>query len=460
MIWNSRGLAEALSIKVKPGFALGEVQFNSKDVKEGDLFIALKGERDGHEFVLDALAKGAGAAIVSKTVEGVEPSKLIIVKDCAKALEDLAEYKRLRSRAKFIGITGSVGKTSTKEVVRLMLSVHGKTFASRGTFNNYLGVPLNLASIPDDAEFVIMEMGMNAAGEIHELARLVWPDIALIASIAPAHIEFFESVEAIADAKCEIFDYLDPKQGVAILNRDTESYQRCLDNIHKLGINNLLTFGSNDNPDIKFAAYEVVADNKVRLVYEAGDKKLELTRDNIAKHLAANFAASLAVALALGLNLAKSLEAAGDFEPMLGRGKVIEVNKNGKKIQLICDYYNSNPASLTASLKNLGMINHQTKLAIIGDMRELGKQGKALHQSIVPFLIDAGVKKVLLVGQLVKAIWENLPSDIEASLYDNVEALLEDIDNQIIGGEMVLIKGSKSIQLHKVAEYLGVENAI
>ena len=216
MIWTSKQISQALDIKFSSKNNFGILQFNSKDVTEGDIFIALKGgARDGHDFVLDAINRGAGLAIVSQDVKDVPESKVIKVENTFEALQDLAEYKRQNSKAHFIGITGSVGKTSTKEILGLVLESFGKTFISRNNFNNQIGVPINLASVSDDDEFVVIEMGMRAAGEISHLTKQVTPDIAVITSVAEGHLEFFDSVEKIADAKSEIFEYTN-KNGIAV----------------------------------------------------------------------------------------------------------------------------------------------------------------------------------------------------------------------------------------------------
>jgi len=460
MIWTGKQIAEALFVQVDGDLQFGSLQFNSNDVRQGDLFIALMGEtRDGHEFVPDALKNGATAAIVSKEIPGIAPEKLIIVDDCLAALSTLARYKRENSKAKFIGITGSVGKTSTKELLRLMLEPHGKTFASRGTFNNHLGVPLNLASMPDNTEYAIIEMGMNAPGEIALLTRQVRPDIAVITSVSEGHIEFLNSVEEIAEAKCEIFQGLS-QDGIAVLNRDITTYTRCLSNFNKSGLKNLITFGKHEAADVKFSSYEIMDDGIVRLQYILVDSEIDLVMHKIPEHLAANFAAGFGVISALGLDLDKSVIGAGNFKPVAGRGLVIEVNNNNKKNTLICDYYNSNPESLSAALRNLATLDYPSKVAIIGDMLELGTKSADLHKSIVPLLAASGASKVFLVGLEVENILNSMPSNIECAIYPNVDLLLSEIDKLISTDELILIKGSKGIKLFKVAQHFGVKDAI
>ena len=196
MIWNSKSLQKALGVKVVANIEAGQVKFNSRDVNEDDIFIALPGNRDGHEFVDDALSRGARCAIVSNDIPNLDKSKLIKVDDTMLALNHLAEYKRRTSKAKFIAVTGTVGKTTTREIIKTMLSEYGKTYSSVKSFNNYLGVPLTLASMPNDTEYAVIELGMNAAGEISNLTNMVTPDIAVITTVSEGHIEFFDSIEA------------------------------------------------------------------------------------------------------------------------------------------------------------------------------------------------------------------------------------------------------------------------
>jgi UDP-N-acetylmuramoyl-tripeptide--D-alanyl-D-alanine ligase len=460
MIWTGKQLSEAILVQVNYDLQFGKIEFNSMDVKQGDLFIALKGQiRDGHEFVHEAIKNGASAAIVSQVVASVPREKLIVVDDCLIALDRLAKYKRKSSKAKFIGVTGSVGKTSTKELLKLMLSSQGQTFASRGTFNNQLGVSLNLASMPDDAQYAVIEMGMNAPGEIASLAKMVLPDIAVITSVSDGHIEFFDSREKIADAKCEIFEGL-KKEGVVVLNGDISTYERCLDKLKKHPTLDLITFGKDGNYDVKFASYEIMSDQMVRLQYIIKDQEIEIIMPEISMHLASNFAAGFSVIKALKLDFDKAAIAVSKFKPLAGRGQIVEVKNNNRNNTFICDYYNSNPESLKAALTNLAISDHQNKVAIIGDMLELGVQSEELHKSIVPFLVDSGVKKIFLVGRYVKYIAQLLPDTIKSFCYDDVDLLIMDINNHIESEELILIKGSKSIKLFKVALYLGVKDAV
>jgi UDP-N-acetylmuramoyl-tripeptide--D-alanyl-D-alanine ligase len=247
-LWNKESLSGALNIKTNIEYSANRIEFNSENVQPGDLFIAVKGARDGHLFVQDALNKGASCAIVEYHPEGCDISRLVLVQSCLDALNNLAEYNRSRLKAKIIAITGSVGKTSTKEAFSLALEGFGNVFSGRGNFNNHLGLPINMASIPLDTDYVILELGMNHAGEIRYLSKMLKPDVAIITKIAPAHLAFFNSVKDIAKAKSEIFEGLS-QNGVAIFNKDDEycdiMYQEALKYT-----NNIRTFGTSQISDI------------------------------------------------------------------------------------------------------------------------------------------------------------------------------------------------------------------
>lgn len=458
MIWTSKELEKALSVKLPISGEFGKVQFNSIDIQKSDIFIALKGNRDGHDFVKDAFDRGAGLAIVTKYVQGVDKSKQLQVEDTFEALMDLAEYKRRNSKAKFIAITGSVGKTSTKEATKIMLSAYGRTHASHGTFNNHLGVPLCLASMPNDSEYVVVEMGMSKKGELSELSRLVIPDVSVITTVSEGHIEFFNSVEEIADAKCEIFEGMDINDGIAIVNRDISTYERCLQNIDRAGMQNVQTYGKRLDSGVRFVS-NIITGDKIKLVYSISGKEYDFIMPVLPIHLARNFAAALAVVRALKLDPEPAIDAISTFEPLLGRGKLVSTRKGTKEFKIICDYYNANPQSMVAALEYMSILDSSNKIAILGDMAGLGKFSYQLHMSIVPNIKDIGLRKLFLVGEKMKTIRTEFGDDVEVFCFDDTESLCNNIDQYLTGGEVILIKGSRVMGLEKVANRLGVENA-
>lgn len=472
-VWNQESLEAVLGVKVPSKILAQKIQFNSKDLKPGDLFIALSGGAgDGHDYVKDALNRGAAAAIVSKKIGEIDPLRLIYVTDTMVALEQLANYKRQRSKAKFVAITGSAGKTTTKDITSKLLRRFGKIFASRGNFNNKLGLMINLASMPDDIYYAVIELGMNHAGEIRELTKQLKPDIALITNIAPAHLQFFGSVEEIADAKSEIFESL-TSEGIAIINQDSPYFERMKSNLHRYCTANnvsvnMLTFGENDNSDVRLASYCPESSSaKVALEYvvksELGDsQKIKLSLEHTPRHYALNIAAGLAVAMALKLD-PNVAAASSEFVMLDGRGKIISAIKDGKHYQIISDYYNANPESMKAALEYFGQIPSVKKIAIIGDMLELGENAAGLHESLAPFIVNSGANTVLLVGHLMSGLKHILPATINSRAFSNINELLASIESLIeqdliSGGDLILIKGSNSINLKKIMDYFTSED--
>jgi UDP-N-acetylmuramoyl-tripeptide--D-alanyl-D-alanine ligase len=460
MIWESKSLESALGVRVENGIKTGKVQFNSQDVSPGDLFIALPGQRDGHEFVADAFAKGASCAIVSQPIPGVDSSKLIIVDDTMSALTRLAEYKRITSKAKFIAITGSVGKTSTREVIKMMLESYGKTYASSKSFNNFLGVPLTLASMPDETEFAVIELGMNAKGELSDLTKLVAPDIAVITTISEGHIEFFDSIEEIADAKCEIFEGVIDSTGVAIINRDMSTFERCIENIDRAELKNIQTFGEGGDSNVKLLSYEVFDDNSVRLKFDINSEETEIIMPNISSHLALNFAAGFSVVKALNFEIENAALAIRSYQPLMGRGRFVEIENGNRKLGIICDYYNSNPQSLKASLGYFQQFTNTNKIAVLGDMGELGTMEMDLHKSIVPDVIESGASKLFLIGAAMNQLKDSFPKGVQIKCYPHVEEMIVDNNDNFQDGDLILIKGSRRIKLDKLAKSLGVQNVL
>ena len=450
MIWSPQSLSKALNIDIHIDTYCGQIQFNSSDVVPGDLFIALQGNNDGHNYVVDALERGASAVIVNRKIPGVEQHKMILVSDTLVALHQLAEYKRSKSKAKFIGVTGSSGKTSTKEAIKTVLSAFGPTFASRGNFNNHLGVPLNLASMPDNTEYAVIEMGMNHEGEIRALTQMVKPDIALITTIAEAHLEFFESMLHLADAKCEIFEGMS-KDGAAVINLDNQYYSRVLQNLHKQSIKNIYNFGESPNAQSRLVSYEQVGEG-VRLKYSILNDEVIIEMPFIPKHYARNYAAVLTVASILKRDINIAARQLSAIPLTIGRGLLVNAKRAGHNYQIITDYYNSNPESLKASLEYLKLLSGRKKVAIIGDMLELGENSQALHEGVIHTIIHSGAQSVFLVGKNAKYIYELLPSEVHKEYFDDVEALINNIDELFQGNELILIKGSRGIKLDRIIQ--------
>lgn len=452
MIWSARDLSNALNIEVHPDIHGGQVQFNSNSVTDGDLFIALKGANDGHNYALHALERGANAVIISQEITGLPDEKVIMVPDTLTALHQMAEYKRQKSQAKFIGVTGSSGKTGTKEAIKTVLNHFGSTFASRGNFNNHLGVPINLASLPDDIEYAVFEMGMNHPGEIRVLTKMVRPDISVITTISEAHLEFFQSQLHLVDAKCEIFEGMS-KDGIAVIDLDSPYYNRVLQNLKQLSINNIYSFGTSPYADCSLISYEYQQiTQQVRLRYSIHNTKIDIKIPLVPEHYARNYTIALQMSAILNLDINVAARQLSKILLMDGRGKLINAKYHGQDYQIICDYYNANPESVKAALLYLKQLSGKKKIAIIGDMLELGDNSIKFHKDLIPAILDSGANRVFLVGNNTQYIYQSLPDEIEKIHFDNVDLLIENLSKLLKGNELILIKGSNSTQLSKIIQ--------
>ncbi|AFC70046.1 UDP-N-acetylmuramoyl-tripeptide--D-alanyl-D-alanine ligase [Rickettsia amblyommatis] len=447
MIWNSKTFSAALGITISHSINCNEVQFNSKDVKKGDLFIALQGNRDGHDYVLDAIDKGAAAVIISKRVELNDKDKIILVDDCFEALQKMALYKRENSKAKFIAITGSVGKTSTKEALKVLLQHDFLVFASRGNFNNKLGMLINLASMADDTEYAIFELGMNHKGEIRELVQILKPNIAMITNISEAHLEFFNSLEEVAEAKCEIFANFS-KNDIAVINADTNCYNKILSILKNLSITDIHSFGRSSKTSAELILYENLGE-QVYLKYKINNKVLDVTIPFIPRHFTENYTGVLLIIDILGKDIEIVANHLANISPTKGRGEMINI----QNCRVICDYYNASPQSMKAALEYLKQVPAENKTAIIGDMLELGENSKRLHEKLVQYILDAACSKVYLVGVNTKYIDDLLPSKIAKRYFKNVDELITHITDLFEGNELILIKGSRGVKLDKIVDY-------
>lgn len=448
-IWTSESLAKALSLEVAHGISGRVLHFNSKDLSEGDIFIALQGNNDGHAYVLDALSRGAACAIVSKPVEGTFKDKLIFVEDTYKALYALADYKRRTSKAKFIGITGSVGKTSTKEIIFDIAKNFGISFVSRANFNNHLGLPLNLASMPDDTEYGIFEIGMDNAGELSELSKFLKPDIAVITCIAPVHLAHFNSTDDIAAAKAEIFDGMG-NDGLAILNADDKYYNYF---IERAGLIRSVSFGEKDGSASQLCKYEFDG-QLAHIELKLKDKSYCIDTTLGGHHMARNLACALLVSNILGFDAQAATNFMRELKPARGRGEQIELILSGHKCTLIHDCYNAGPVSVTASLKHLAEIKHPYKIGILADMRDLGSQEKKYHKALGKHVIAAGISKLYTVGNLMRELHEDLKGLLELKHFSSSQELRQEIDDLVDKDALILMKGSKSMGLLAIADYL------
>ncbi|HEY0628020.1 MAG TPA: UDP-N-acetylmuramoyl-tripeptide--D-alanyl-D-alanine ligase [Sphingomicrobium sp.] len=429
-------------------FDVTGVTFDSREVEHGWLFVAMPGTvADGHDYVAKSLAAGASGALVSKPVDGPH----ILVADVPKALTDLAVASRNRCDGTIFGVTGSVGKTSTKEALYAALErfARGKVHRSVKSYNNHTGVPLSLARMPRDSEFAVLEMGMSAKGEIAALTRLVRPHIALITTIASAHIEFLGSMEAIADAKAEIFEGLEP-EGVAIIPEDTPYRDRLVKGARPYA-GRTITFGHGD-ADVT-ALHAVRSDNGGSLVTaRLVDSELTYTIAQRGEHWVMNSLAVLAAVEAAGADLAVAGLALADMGGLKGRGERHRLKVDGGHYLLIDESYNANPASMAATLKALGEEQGvERRIAVLGPMRELGDHADELHAGLAPSVRDAKIDRLILVGEDMRPL-ERALDGVTVDRASNVEDATRILSGLVRPGDAVLVKASNSIGLAKLVE--------
>lgn len=449
VLWTSGEIAAATGGAASASFECGGVTFDSREVAPGDLFVAMPGTvHDGHTFVDRAFASGAAGAIVSQPVNGPH----VLVEDTARALEALGRAARERSRATVVGVTGSVGKTSTKEALFAALDRcrPGKVHRSVKSYNNHTGVPLSLARMPRDAEFAVLEMGMNNAGEIAALTRQVRPHVAVITAIAPAHIENLGSEQAIADAKAEIFEGLEPN-GVAIIPNDTPHRDRLVKAARRRA-DRIITFGGGD-ADVH-AVHAVSAEGGGSLISAALlECELTFTISQRGEHWVTNALAVLAVVEAVGGDVAIAALALADMGGLKGRGQRHMIEIDGGEALLIDESYNANPASMIATLKSLGAEDDvKRRIAVLGPMRELGEHSAALHAGLATAVTDAHVDRLILIGDEMRPLAEKVVGNISLDLVSGVDEAAETLLRALRPGDAVLVKASNSVGLAKLVE--------
>ena len=448
-LWTSDEIAAATGGKASAPFEVTGVTFDSREVGPGDLFVAMPGSvRDGHEFLDEAFAAGASGAIVSKPANGPH----VLVDDVVSALEALGRAARERSRATIIGVTGSVGKTSTKEALFAALDRNrpGRVHRSVKSYNNHTGVPLSLARMPRSAEFAIFEMGMNHSGEIRQLTKQVRPHVAIITAIAPAHIENLGSEAAIADAKSEILEGLEP-DGVAILPNDTAHRDRLVKAARRRA-DRIITFGSGD-ADVH-AIHAVSADTGGSLISAALlERELTFTISQRGEHWVSNALAVLAAVEAVGEDVAVAALALADLSGLKGRGERHRLEIDGGKLLLIDESYNANPASMAATLKSLGAEREaKRRIAVLGPMRELGEHSAELHAGLAQAVRDAEVDRLILIGDEMRPLAEKIVGTISFDLVENVDEATQSLVQTVRAGDAVLVKASNSVGLSKLVD--------
>jgi len=426
--------------------AITGISIDSRTVKAGEAFFAIKGDSlDGHDFVAAALQQGAALAVVARRRRDVggDDAALIFVDDVLEALCDLARAARARSSAKIVAVTGSVGKTSTKEALSLALSASGETHASAASFNNHWGVPLSLARMAETARHGVFEIGMNHAGEITPLVGMVRPHVAIVTAVEPVHLEFFASVAAIADAKAEIFLGVEPG-GAAVINRDNPQFTRLRQHAQEAGVKNIVSFGEHARAEarlIKCALHPDCSTVEAKILGVPVTYKVGAP----GRHLVMNSLAVLAAASLVGADLARAALALAGQVPAAGRGTRVTLELPNGPALVIDESYNANPASMRAALALLGQApvgRHGRRIAVLGDMLELGTEAPRLHAGLAEPIRAAAVDLVFCAGPLMAALWRVLPSERQGGYAEAAAGLEAGLLGVIRDGDAVMIKGS------------------
>jgi UDP-N-acetylmuramoyl-tripeptide--D-alanyl-D-alanine ligase len=460
VLWSLDALVTATGAKISgaPPQSIAGISIDSRTVSAGEAFFAIKGDRvDGHDYVADALARGAAIAVVepAKLKAAAANAPIAFVPDTLEALRALARAARARSPARVVAVTGSAGKTGTKDALKLALSRDGETHASAASFNNHWGVPLSLARLAESARFAAFELGMNHAGEIEPLTRLVRPHVAIVTTIEPVHLEFFPNVEAIADAKAEIFLGMEPG-GAAVLPRDNPHFERLAAAARAAGVERIAGFGEDARADAR------ILDTALRS--DVSTVRANILGEEIAykvgapgKHLVLNSLAVLAAAKLAGADLAMAALALADLVPATGRGQRITLDLRPGKALLIDESYNANPASMRAALDVLGQApigKRGRRIAVLGDMLELGPNARELHRSLAGAIAAAQVDIVFCAGPLMQELWKALPAAVRGGYAESAVGIEPEVLAAVRDGDAIMIKGSNGSRMAPIVKTL------
>jgi UDP-N-acetylmuramoyl-tripeptide--D-alanyl-D-alanine ligase len=458
-LWTQSELRDAFAANssARLNTTVTGVSIDTRTLQPGDLFFAIEGEtRDGHDYVARAFEAGAAAAVVSRSrsasLAGFGP--VYAASDTSNAMERLGIASRARSKTRIVAVTGSVGKTTAKEMLRVMLFACGSTHASTASYNNHWGVPLTLARMPADAQFGVFEIGMNHAGEIGPLARMVRPDAALITTIAPVHIEHLGSIEAIADAKAEIFLGLEPG-GVAVLNRDAPQFERLADAALARRVR-ALTFGASEDCDGRLIeAIDTERGSRVHARLFGREMDFDLGAPGL--HMAQNAVGALLAARALGADVDQGAAALARFSAQKGRGERFSIPTADGSATIIDESYNANPASMRAALALLGASRpgpNGRRIAIIGDMLELGPDGAAMHAQLADDLKFNRVDLLFGAGPLTRALFDAAPASMRAAWTERSSELTSEIARTLRNGDVAMVKGSNGSRMGPIVAAL------
>ncbi|GLQ20064.1 UDP-N-acetylmuramoyl-tripeptide--D-alanyl-D-alanine ligase [Algimonas porphyrae] len=449
VLWTSNDIAAATGGKATADFSVSGLSIDTRSLQPGDLFVPLKDTRDGHDFIEAAFAAGAAGTLS----EYADTDRAVHVTHVDAALRALGQAGRARSGARRIAVTGSVGKTSIKDALATILAQLGRTHKSQRSFNNHIGVPITLATLPPDTDFAVFETGMNHAGELTDLSHQVAPHVALITTVAAAHRANFDSVEAIADAKAEIRHGLLPN-GTLILNADNSYTPR----IRSLAAGQkIVTFGRAKDSDIRILSSDHHADGGTVSLDIAG-QAITVSLNVAGEHWASNAAACMAVVNVLGLDLEAAARAMQHVTASGGRGDVHALTLSDQAITLIDESYNANPASMRAAI-SAAALRPGRKIAVLGDMHELGPDELDLHAALAEPLVQAGFSRVLTIGECMRSLRGALPRAMRGLHADSADQLRDALSDELQAGDVVLLKGSNAAGLGQLVSRLKQEGA-
>lgn len=459
-LWTLDAMVRATGGRVvgSPASAITGISIDTRTLDQSDAFFAIKGDRvDGHDYVAKAVAAGAAVAVVSEArlLDMPKDAPLLVVPDVLDALRALARAARARTKARIIAVTGSVGKTSSKEMLKLAFSQTGETHASAASYNNHWGVPLSLARLSAGAGYGVFELGMSHAGELTPLSKLVRPHVTLITTIEPVHVEYFSGVEAIADAKAEIFSGME-QDGAAVLNRDNPYFERLARAAKAAGVKQIIGFGENEKAEARLI--------EVKLGSGGSSVRASILGDEAAykigtpgRHVVQNSLGVLACVKLAGADLAKGAESLATLTPPKGRGQRFVLKLQDGEASLLDESYNANPASMRAAIEVLGRADVAVKgrrIAVLGDMLELGAEANALHAGLAASLEQARIDLVFCAGPLMKALYDVLPPARQGGYAGDASGIKEKVSAAIRPGDAVMVKGSNASGMHSVAAYL------
>jgi UDP-N-acetylmuramoyl-tripeptide--D-alanyl-D-alanine ligase len=435
---------------------LNGVSIDTRTIASGDIFVAVKGgTHDAHDFVAKALAAGAGLAIVSRVTEKMKVTGplLVVANDPLKGLEKIGQASRARSHAQIAGVTGSVGKTSTKEMLRVALSASGLTHSSVASFNNHWGVPLTLTRMPRNTAYGVFEIGMNHVGEITPLVDMVRPHVAIVTNVAPVHVGNFNSIGEIADAKAEIFSGVLPS-GYAVLNRDNPFFERLVAAARDFGIQNIISFGTHEKADVK--SERVVLHSSCSCVTaDVLGEKLIYKLGMPGEHMVLNSLAVLAAVKLMGADLARAALMLAAAEAAKGRGVHHHLRIESGELLLIDESYNANPVSMAAALALLGRAKTGKggrRIAVLGDMLELGKHGEVLHAELFKAVDANNVDALYAAGPLMAHLWDKTPPERRGAFANTSAGLKDSLLDGLHAGDVVMIKGSLGSRMGPLVE--------